>query len=211
VISARHRTGAATAATLTIAALTALGGAALAASKPKPPPPEYLFAGVPWNLPPDSVRARLVARGYRPVSQASDSVQVVFRGRLFEHDALVTGSLDDHRRLVRWVVLIAPRGDEYKWPDMKQVFDDVVRESEVRYGPPRGVTEKYTFPARKGDARQDEALRDGLLTLRWLWESKNGQRLTVAMDENVSVVLTYESPEWSGFQARRRAKRASDL
>jgi hypothetical protein len=94
---------------------------------------------------------------------------------------------------------------------MKAVFDDVTQESETRYGPPRSVTEKYAFPARKGDGRQDEALRDGNLTLRWLWESKNGQRLTAGMDENVSVVLTYECPEWAGFQARRRAKRASDL
>ncbi|HKQ57140.1 MAG TPA: hypothetical protein VJY35_04665 [Candidatus Eisenbacteria bacterium] len=210
MISARHPARVATVATLALAAL-APGGGSLAASKPKPPPPEYLFAGVPWNLPPDSVRVRLVARGYRPVSQASDSFQVVFRGRLFEHDALVTGSLDDHRRLVRWVVLIASRGDEYKWPDMKAVFDEVAQESEGRYGPPRSITEKYTFPARKGDARQDEALRDGNLDLHWVWESKNGQRLTVGMDENVSVVLSYESPEWAGFQKRRRAKRASDL
>ena len=184
---------------------------ARAASKPKPPPPRYTFAGIPWLLPADSVRARLTPRGYEPVASASDSTQSVFRGTLFEHDAVVTGQYDDQRRLVRWVVLITARGDAYKWPDMKGVFDEVAQESETRYGPPRTVTEKYGFPYERGDGRTDEALRDGLLNLRWVWESKSGDRLAVSMDQNVSVVLTYECQEWRAFESRRRSKRAADL
>lgn len=192
-------------------ALAALPLPARAASKPKPPPPRYTFAGIPWLLPADSVEARLTPRGYEPVMSATDSTQSVFRGTLFEHDAVVTGQYDDRHRLVRWVVLITARGDAYKWPDMKAVFDEVVQESQTRYGPPRTVTEKYGFPYERGDGRTDEALRDGLLNIRWVWESKSGDRFAVSMDANVSVVLTYECEEWRAFDKQRRSKRAADL
>jgi len=190
-------------------------GIAGAASKtpkaPKPPPPRYTFAGVSWQVPGDSAGARLVERGYRAVPGASDSQQIVLRGKLFEHDAVVTGHLDEQRRLVRWVVLIASRGEPFPYPDMRAVFEEVARETESRYGPPRTVTEKYRFPYERGDGRQDKALRDGLATIRRVWESGSGDRLTIAMDANVSVVLTYECREWEALEKRRQAKRSSDL
>lgn len=79
----------------------------VAASKPKAPPPRYLFAGVPWLVPADTAVARLAERGYRKVAGAGTRDQIVFRGRRFEHDALITGHLDEQRQLVRWVVLPA--------------------------------------------------------------------------------------------------------
>lgn len=199
------------AALIAFAAVTAPGPPGLAASKPKPPPPRYLFAGVPWLVPADTAVARLVERGYRQVAEAGHRDQIVCRGRLFEHDAIITGHLDEQRQLVRWVVLVAPRGDAYKWPDMRAVFGEVTREAEARYGPPRTVAEKFRFPYERGDAREDEALRDGMATVRWTWSSKSGDRLAVEMGADVSVILTYECEAWSGLEKRRRAKRASDL
>ena len=207
--AARRLTAPALAATL--AALTLLPLPGEAASKPKAPPPRYLFAGVPWLVPADSAVARMVDRGYRKVIEAGTRDQIVFRGRLFEHDAILTGHLDEQRRLVRWVVLVAPRGDAYKWPDMRAVFGEVTREAEARYGPPRTVAEKFRFPYEKGDTREDEALRDGMATIRWGWSSKSGDRMAVEMGGDVSVILTYECEAWSALEKRRRAKRASDL
>jgi hypothetical protein len=191
-----------------LAALTVPGAAA---SKPKPPPPRYTFAGVPWLVPADSALAQMVERGYREVPAARDRDKFVCRGKLFEHEVLVTGHLDDQRRLVRWVVVIGSRGEAYDWPDMRHVFDEVVHENETRYGSPRTVVEKYRFPYERGDSREDEALRDGKATIRWAWESRSGDRLSVEMDRTAAVVLTYEAPEWASIEARRRAKKAADL
>lgn len=199
-------------ATLGLAALCAvLSGMAAAGAAPKAPPPRYTFAGIPWLVAGDSARDRLVERGYLALAAASDSQHLVLRGRLYEHDALVTGHLDERGRVVRWVVLIAPRGDPFPFPGMRALFDQVVRDSEGRYGRARRAVERYRFPYEKGDGREDKALRDGLATIRWDWASKSGDRLAVEMDANVSVVLTYECSEWSALEGRRRAKRASDL
>jgi len=184
---------------------------AWAAKAPKAPPPRYLFAGVAWLVPADTARARLVERQYSPVPAASDSHQTVLRGRLFDHDALITGYLDESRRLLRWVVLIGTRGDPFPYPDMRGVYDEATREAGDRYGSPRSLAERYRFPYERNDGKEDRALRDGLATIRTVWESKSGDRLTIEMDANVSVVLTYECKEWSQFQERRKTKRGSDL
>jgi hypothetical protein len=196
------------------AAMLVLAGAASAAKKPKSPkapPPRYLFGGVSWLVPADTAVAQLVRRGYESVPQASDSLQIVLRGRLFEHDAIITGNLDEQRRLLRWVVLISSHGEAFPYPGMREVFDDVVHEAETRYGTPRTVEEKYGFPYEKGDGREDWGLRDGKVVIRWGWASDSGDRLTVAMDSSVEVVLTYECREWETFTKRRQTKRASDL
>lgn len=181
------------------------------AKKSKKPPPTHTFAGVPWLVPADTALALLGARGYRPVQKARDREKVVCQGTLFEHAALATGYLDEQGRLVRWVVLIANRGQSYNWPDMRAVFDEVVHESEARSGPPRSVVEKYQFPYERDDGREDEALRDGKATIRWEWAVPGADRLTVEMDHTCAVVLAYESPEWAGVEALRRAKKAADL
>ncbi len=180
-------------------------------AKPKKEPPRYVFAGIPWLVPADTALARLTARGYREIPAAKDRDKLVCRGRLFEHDAIVSGYLDEQGRLVRWTVLISARGTDYDWPDMRKVFDAVVHESKARYGPPRDVVEKYRFPYERGDGREDNALRDGKATIRWLWGAPGVDRLTVEMDPTCAVVLTYEAPEWAVFDAQRRAKKASDL
>jgi hypothetical protein len=207
-LTAPFRAAALAAALVAVAVLPAPSSAA---SKPKPPPPRYLFAGVPWLVPADTALARLAERGYRTVAEAGHRDQIVCRGRLFEHDALITGHLDEQRRLVRWVILVVPRGDAYKWPDMRAVFAEVTREAEARYGAPRAVAEKFRFPYERGDTREDEALRDGMATVRWAWASKSGDRLAVEMGADVSVILTYECEAWTILEKARRAKRASDL
>jgi len=205
------RVGRAVSGLLTIGLLAGLAMPSAAASKPKPPPPRYHFAGVSWLVPADSAIAQLAERGYQEVPAARDRDKFVCRGTMFEHEALATAHLDDQHRVVRWVVLIVSRGERFDWPDMRRVFNEITHESETRYGAPRTVTEKYRFPYERGDGREDAALRDGKLTVRWVWASRSGDRLTVEMDHTTAVVLTYEAPEWAALEARRRAKKASDL
>ena len=191
--------------------MAALPPAAIAKTKPKAPPPRYQFAGVPWLVPADSAVARLAERDYRLVPGAGDKDKFVCRGKMFDHEALITGHLDEQHRLVRWVVLIGSRGEPYDFPDMRHVFDEVTHEHETRYGAPRAVAEKYRFPYEKGDGREDDALRDGKATIRWGWSSRSGDQLSVEMDRTAAVVISYEAPEWAAIEARRRAKKASDL
>ena len=209
MISARRVAPLLAAAILCAAAMPGTGIAG--PKKAKKPPPSHTFAGIPWLVSADTALARLASRGYRPAPEAKDRDRLVCRGKLFEHDAIATGYLDEQGRLVRWVVLITNRGQAYNWPDMRTVFDEVVHESEARSGPPRTVVEKYQFPYERGDGREDEALRDGRATIRWLWAVPGADRLTVEMDRTCAVVISYESPEWAGVEARRRAKKAADL
>lgn len=188
-----------------------LPGVGTAAKKAKRPPPTHTFADIPWLVPADTALARLAARGYRPVPEAKDKDRLVCRGKLFEHDAIATGYLDEQGRLVRMVVLITNRGQAYNYPDMRAVFDEVVHETESHSGPPRTVVEKYRFPYERGDGREDEALRDDKATIRWQWAVPGADRLSVEMDRTCTVVVSYESPEWIGVEARRRARKAADL
>jgi hypothetical protein len=196
---------------VSFALLAAFALPAVAASKPKPPPPRYHFGGVPWLVPADTAIAQITERGYPEVPAARDKDKFVCRGKMFEHEVLATGHLDEQHRLVRWVVLIGSRGEDFDYPDMRRVFNEVTRETQARYGAPRTVTEKYRFPYERGDGREDAALRDRKATIRWVWASKSGDRLTVEMDHTAAVVLTYEAPEWAVIEARLRAKKASDL
>ena len=205
------RVGRAASGLLSIGLLAIVMTPSPAASKPKPPPPRYNFAGVPWLVAADTAIARLAERGYQEVTAARDRDTRVARGAMYEHDALATAYLDEQQRVIRWVVLIASRGLQYDWPDMHHVFTEIAGETQIRYGVPREVIERYRFPYEKGDSREDEALRDGKATIRRVWVSKSGDRLTLEMDHTAAVVLTYESPEWAALVAKRKAKKASDL
>ncbi len=209
----RHALGLAALA-LVAAALAAPGPAAGAArvkgARQKGERP-LVFSAVPWLAPADTALARLGARGYRDVGRRGATDVVLCRGRLFDRETIVEGTLDEQRRVVRWVVtLIAGREDD-PYGAMRRVYDDVVEETAAKYGGRWDWAEKFDFPYEKGDGREAEALRNGGAAIRSEWQSRGGDRLTVAMDREASVVLTYECPEWAAFQDRLRGKKARDL
>ena len=61
------------------------------------------------------------------------------------------------------------------------------------------------------DGRGALALADGAATIRSEWFGPGANHLSVALDERVSVVLVYESPQWSATEKERRRKKAKDL
>jgi hypothetical protein len=184
---------------------------AASAARPKRPPPSYTFAGVPWLVPADTALALLTARGYQEVPGAKGKDLLVCRGRLFENAAIATAYLDEQRRLVRWVVVIGSRGGVNAYPEMRRVYDEVVEEAIGKYGPPHVVTDRFAFPFERGDGRGDVALAEGKAVIDSRWISRGGDRLTVEMDRTCAVVLTYSSPAWAAIEARRKAKKGSDL
>ena len=195
-----------------------LAAAPARAGDPASPVPEgkggrvYTFAGIAWRTPADSVRALLVARGYREVPGAWPKGRLICEGRLFDHWTTLTGLLDDRGRLVRWEISIPvsePTGrDEYAI--QRRVYDDAVAEAEAKYGRRRVMIERFKFPYERGDGREARALREGYATIRSAWGTR-GDRLEITLDASLSVVLVYESPAWSATEKERRRKKAKDL
>jgi hypothetical protein len=205
------RASAAVTVALVLAACAASVAPASAERKPKPPPPRYLFAGIPWRTPADSAGAALAARGYQLVPGAGAAHEIACRGQLYDHMAVVTGYLDEGRRLLRWVVTIGPGADPYPYPRMRKVYEDVVAEATGKYGPPARVVNAFHFPYNPHDGTQERALAQGKATIRTLWQSKSGDRLTVEMDRTTAVRMHYESPEWAKVVAKRKARKGADL
>jgi hypothetical protein len=185
-----------------------------AASKPRrdqAPPLRITFAAVPWLTPSDSVLVLLAARGYQEVEGAGGRDLLVCQGPLFDHMAIVHGSLDEGSRLVRWKVTIVAEGSRDGYTSMRKVYDDIVAEGEAKYGLRDGWADRFRFPYEKDDGRGARALRQGHATIYSEWAVRDGDRLRVEMNEELSVVLSYECPEWEALQARLRAKEARDL
>lgn len=206
-------------------AATALVPAIAAARDAKSPrvlrPEHIVFAGIPWRTSADSAGTALGADGYTPVGEPrghkgpadpSASGEMICKGKLFGHMAMVRGDLDEQGRVARWTVSIAPDLESgYVYGTMRKVYDDVVTEMNSKYGRRTGWAERFDFPFERGDGLEDKALRDGKATIHSVWDSLAGDRLTVAMDRSDSVVLTYECPAWAALVARARAKKARDL
>lgn len=180
----------------------------------------FVYAGIPWFTPGDSVRARLAGSGFHIVPGTAETV--VAQGRSFDRLTVVHALLDDSLRVVRWEVKVLPEaqksvgGTAYSgddpFPPMKRVYDDVVAECQGRYGRPLDQVESYGFPYDKGDGREADALHDHQAVIRSAWHARrSGDRLTVEMDGDVNVVVTYTCTAWSGFQDRQRHRKGRNL
>jgi len=201
-----------------LAAFVALATSALAG--PANPVPEgkahrgpYLFAGIPWLVPGDSVTGRLAARGYKEIAGGRQKDRRQFEGRLFERWTTITALLDDRSRLIRWEISIPVPSEPGRDPYLSQraIYDDAVAEMEAKHGARRSSLDQFRFPYQKDDGRGVRALGEGLATIRSEWVGRAGERLTVAMDERVSVTLVYQSSQWVATEKERRRKKAKDL
>ncbi len=179
------------------------------ARKPGP----YLFAGVPWRTPADSVVATLAGRGYTETPGSRQKDRLYFEGRLFDHWATVHAMLDDRGRLVRWEITIPISSgyDRDEYAIQRRLYDDAVTEMEAKYGPRRSTLDRFKFPYEKGDGREATAVREGYATVRSEWTGRGGDRLEIELDRAVAVVVTYESPWWTATENERRKRKAKDL
>ena len=195
-----------------------LGVPALAG--PTTPSPEgksrrgpYLFAGVPWLTPADSLAGLLAAHGYKTIPGGRAKDRRNFEGHLFEGWTTITALLDDRSRLIRWEISIPAPGQTDRDPYVSQraIYDDAVTELESKYGLKHTTVDQFRFPYTRDDGRGALALADGAATIRSEWFGPGANHLSVALDERVSVVLVYESPQWSATEKERRRKKAKDL
>jgi hypothetical protein len=166
------------------------------------------FADVPWGTPADSALAFLTRHGYRPV--AAEENRLVCQGTLFDHAAVVRGDVDERDRIVRWTVTVLAAAKEEPEATRK-IYDDMVAEARGKYGSRDRQVEKFRFPYKRGDGREEEALRQGFAVVRSVWEARSGDVLTIERDRSLSVILTYETTAWRDLESRRRRRKASDL
>jgi hypothetical protein len=191
----------------------------VAVAKPKAgahePNREYLFATIPWGTPADSALGVLGGRGYHEVPAARTDSTRQAEGQLFGSFALVEASLDDHHRVLRWIVKVLPPAQEARYGEtyaaMRKVYDDMVLDARSKHGPRNEVYEKFRFPYERGESRVGEALRNNGVTIRSEWRHRDSGSLTIEMDRTIAVVVTYVSPAWDAVEAVRRGRKAKDL
>jgi hypothetical protein len=178
-------------------------------------PPPYLFADIAWQTPADSALKSLADHGYREVRAAHTDSSRQAEGRLFNQATIVTASLDDQRRVIRWVVRVLAPPKESKYGEsytiMRKVYDDMVLEANAKYGMSERALDRYRFPYARGDGLANDALRNGCATIRTEWFRAGAGSLAIEMEPSVAVVLSYTSPAWQAVEAQRRGKKAKDL
>ena len=174
-------------------------------------PDSIVFAGIPWLTPADQVAAQLAAHGFPETREARTRDRIAATGTLFERYAVIHGRLDDRGRLVRWEITLVSKGERDEYAIQRRIYDDAVAEMRGKYGRRRQAVEQFRFPYAKGDGNEARGVRQGYVTLRSLWASRGGDRLTVEIDPNMSVRLTYESRAWRKVEEDRRRRKAKDL
>jgi hypothetical protein len=177
----------------------------------KAQPASIVFAGIPWRTSADDLSARLAAHGFRENRQARANGQLVATGTLFDAFAMVHAGLDDKGGVIRWDISIPSKGERDEWEIQRKIYDDAVTEMVRKYGRRRRATEWYRFPYAKGDGNQARGVREGSVTVASEWGSKSGDRLQIALANDMSVMLAYESRAWRTVMDERRRKKAKDL
>lgn len=176
---------------------------------------DYQFAAIPWGTPADSAFGVLAGRGYHEVPAARTDSTRQAEGQLFGQFAMVEASLDDHHRVLRWIVKVLPPAREAKYGEsyatMRKVYDDMVLDARSKHGPRDAVYEKFRFPYERGESRVGEALKNNGVTIRSEWRHRDSGSLTIEMDRTIAVVVTYVSPAWDAVEAARRGRKAKDL
>jgi hypothetical protein len=173
--------------------------------------PRYQFASIPWLSPADSVSARLAAHGYKEAPGSRRAERRFYTGKLFDRLATVQADLDDQGRLVRWDITIVTTEAPDAYAHQRQTYDDACDELARRYGARNESSARFRFPFADGDGREAMAFHEGLAVLRSIWRSRSGDRLTVAIDRDLSVTLVYETREWAALSAKRKERKAKDL
>ena len=166
------------------------------------------FAGLGWTTPMDSVPRLLAARGYKLVNDERDVAGrwITLTGSLAGEEVRV--SVTDAAGQVGKVSL-------YFEPERGFVFRLYERLKEQlteKYGPPARAIEHFSSPYYKGDGYEEQAVRVGKGTFIVLWERPaDGTTLGLTIQEDLSVVVVYEGPEWTAESKRRKVIRAKDF
>lgn len=168
---------------------------------------EFTFAGIDWNSKAADVRQQLQDKGYEFVQVDKDG-DYEFKGRLLGQQAQLLALMSEGR-LQKMVVFLATPDEE-----ARSTYADLRRTLVEKYGKPTETIESYDQPYRKGDGREDEAIKagKGQMHTYWIHEGKPGDDyLGLSVTDNLGVQVTYESRQWTTEVERRRQKQKQDF
>lgn len=164
------------------------------------PPEHATFAELEWGTTRDAVKARLLARGYEYKKIEKDS-DLTFTGRLMGERALVFAYFTQDGRLAKVAVNLLTKD-----ADAIARYRDVVSTLATKYGVPADSFEIYKPPFERGDGYEETAIRTGKAHFLTYWP---GKRLLADIEDDLTVMIQYESPAWHAEAQRRR--KASDM
>ena len=200
-----HSTAGRVAGLAPIALVLFIAGCATGGSSFLPPsrPAEFSLAGVPWEIPADSVTALIEPRGYN-FNRIDEDGDMWFDGMLFRSPTRIYAFMGDDK-LVKFRVFIST-------PDENAVaaYHEARAELVKQFGPPKATVEEYEAPYRKGDNRELEAIRSGKATIETYWlpgPSARMSHVSVSVTDELVVVVDYEGPTWERESLRRRRGR----
>ena len=165
----------------------------------------FNFADIQWGERVSEIRSKLVSRSFIPGSLDKDG-DLTFRGEVsgFKASGVVLFATDGGAQKVI-VVLATPDSEA------RSAYRDI-RESLIeKYGQPNHTFETYSRPYFKGDGYEDTAIKVGKLSISTYWLAGASAALSIAITKQLSLILSYEGPQWGEEVARRKAKSRSVL
>jgi hypothetical protein len=162
-------------------------------------PAEFSLASIPWGIAADSVTALMEPLGYN-YNKADGDGDLWYDGILYRTPTRVYAFMSQ-QKLVKFRVLITT-------PDEKAIatYQSARAELIKRYGEPRETVEEYEAPYAKGDNKQLKAFKEKKATMRTYWLPKGSRtsHVAIAVGNNLTVVVDYESAAWNKESVRRR-------
>lgn len=161
----------------------------------------FIFSDIPWNTSRETVVKRLKDAGFKQIKKDKQG-DYAFRGTLLGHDAAGSAMMAQGKLVKVVVLLVAP--DDAARETYNQVRDVLVK----KYGEPSKTLASFVEPFQEGDGYEAEAIRSGkgLFVTQW---SEGGQALAVNITPNLTVAVSYESPDWPAELERRKNKGSS--
>jgi len=171
------------------------------------------FGNVRFGETPVSVANAMNAVGLSPYQKAKVDLRFAldqtFHGTVLGQQALVMALFNENGGLEKMIVSFVTE-DENCLPFYQRFKGDL----KDHYGPASAETERFDFPYHDGGHVGSEvtAIRTGKSHINATWQREdagvNGGRISLSVENNLTVYLTYESATWAA-EAGRRAAMAS--
>jgi hypothetical protein len=158
----------------------------------------YNFADLPWGVPHAEVEAQLTARGFE-LDEVDERGTARFTGRLFNEEAVVFAAFGQGGLSKINLILLTP---DHRARDAYASMQQFLTR---KYGPPHKVYEVFQEPYFDGDGYEETAISVGKATFSTFWPRPNGAALYVEITEELTVSISYESPDWAADFERRQA------
>jgi hypothetical protein len=165
----------------------------------------FNFADLEWSSSQELVKETLAKKGYKYNSK-KDNI-FIFEGNVAGNPAEVYCIFDKENRLVRLVLRFPTKDSECLdcYAKMKESLSK-------KYGKPTDDYEIFRAPYEKGDGHQELAIKTNKATIKCFWQkAQNSSSLMLEVESNLTVLIHYESKDWSKEADRLEDEANEDL